>query len=121
MATHTRPEPLLTRAKITATISGLVSLLVTLGLIPATVGADISKTADAVIAAVVLIMATVPTVAHAISSRKVVTPSADPRNDDGDRLVPAGSAPVVLDAATALAEADTIRPADGPAGEVDAA
>jgi hypothetical protein len=105
---HKRPEPLVTRAKVTATISGLVSLLVTLGVVPATLGDAISGTAEAVVAGVALVLATVPTLVHAWQARGVVTPTADPRNDAGARLVPAGSAAASLDVEVAFARADAI-------------
>lgn len=108
MSAHARPEPLVTRAKVTATISGLVSLLVTVSVLPATLGDAINGTSEAVVSGLGLVIATVPTLVHAWQSRKAVTPVADPRNDDGARLVPAGSADAVLDAAVALARADAL-------------
>lgn len=110
MAAHKRPEPLIIKAKITATISGLVSLLVTLGILPATLGSQINGTTEAVVTAVGAVAATVPVIVHAISARKDVTPVADPRDDEGNKLVPKGSADATLDASVALAEAEATFP-----------
>lgn len=113
MASHKRPEPLITKAKITATISGLVSLLVTLGILPATLGTQLDSTTEAVMAAVSAVAATVPVVLHAVNSRKDVTPVTDPRDDEGNKLVPKDSASATLDAQTALAEAEALYPSEG--------
>lgn len=112
MATHStqRPEPLLTRAGIVAALSGLVALLVTLGVLPAALGDQLDGTVEAVGAAVSAVAAVVPPLVHAFVSRSAVTPVADPRGADGAELVPAGSAPATLDASTALAEAESIAP-----------
>lgn len=110
MSAHKRPAPLLTRANATAAISGLTSLLVTLGLIPATAGSQITSTTEAVIAATGLVLSTVPVILHAVTGQKDVTPLADPRNNDGVRLVPAGSAPATLEAATVLAAMQAVHP-----------
>lgn len=110
MSAHKRPAPLLTRASVAATISGLVSLLVTVGILPATVGSQITSTAETVIAAIMLVLSTVPVVVHAVSAQKVVTPVADPRNSDGVKLVPAGSAAATLEAATVLAAMNALHP-----------
>lgn len=114
MGVHKRPEPLITKAKVTATISGLATLLVTLGILPPTLGDQINTTTEAVITAVGAVAATVPVLVHAISARKDVTPVADPRDDDGNRLVPVGSVATV-DAAKALADAAEIYPEPTPA------
>lgn len=111
-AQHKRPEPLLSRAKVTAAIAGLASLLVTLGIIPAALGDAITHTAEAVMSGLGLVAATLPVLLHAWQARREVTPTADPRNDAGERLAPVGSAPLVLDAANVLAEMEAIRPAD---------
>lgn len=111
VSAHKRPEPLMTRAKVTAAVAGLASLCVTLGVLPATVGDQINSTTGAVTAAFGLVMSTVPAILHAVSARGAVTPTADPRTDDGVRLVPVGSAPATLDAATVLAETEAIHPA----------
>lgn len=106
-----QPEPLISSAKITATISGLLSLLVTVGIIPPTLGDAISHTAEAAIVGVGLVLATVPPLVHAWQARKKVTPVASPKDDAGNELVPAGStADTDAAAAVALARADEIFP-----------
>lgn len=121
-----RPEPVLTSANITATIAGLTSLLVTLGVLPATSVTQVNTMTEAVVAAVGLVVSTVPTLIHARVARKSVTPLTDPRNAAGEKLVPARplpaapSAPVAAPVAPAestvdvdavLAAADKIHPA----------
>lgn len=110
MSAHKRPAPLLTRATATATISGLSSLLVTVGVLPATVGKQITTTGDAVVAAVGLLLSTVPVIVHALTAQKVVTPVTDPRTNDGTRLVPVGSDLATLDAANILAQMQATHP-----------
>jgi hypothetical protein len=103
---HGRPGPLLTRAHVTAAVSGLVSLLVTLRLVPATLGSALSAQNEAIGAALFLVLTTAPVYLHAFSARKVVTPVADPRAVDGSRLVPVHSAaaePSIVDALAAAA------------------
>lgn len=105
-ASHGRPSPLLTRAHVTAAIGGLVSLLVTLGVFPATVGKSLSANADVIVSAAFLAATVAPVYVHAFLARKDVTPVSDPRAIDGQRLVPAGSAaaePSVVDALAAAA------------------
>lgn len=106
MSLHKRPEPLLTRAHITAAVTGLTSLLVTLGVLPATLGASLSTATETIVSVVFLILSVVPVYVHAWSARKVVTPVNDPRAVDGSRLVPLHSAaaePSIVDALAAAA------------------
>lgn len=113
MAAHAtaRPEPMLTRARIVAALSGLVTALVMFGVLPVALGDDLQANVEVIVGALSTLVSVVPALVHATVSRSVVTPVADPRTDDGVELVPAGSAPATLDAAVALAEADAIHPA----------
>lgn len=114
MATHSvsRPEPLLTRAGIVSGASGLISLLVTLGVLPAALGSQLTTATEVTVGAVFTVIAVVGPLVHAFVSRSAVTPVSSPVDADGNELVPAGSARAVLDAENALAEADAIHPAD---------
>lgn len=119
MANHSatsRPEPLLTRAGVVSVIGGLVSLLVTLGLFSSDLGNEVNGYVETIVGAVFTIISVAGPLVHAIASRGVVTPLADPVDAAGNQLVPAGSpADVTADVADALAEADSIYPAGGSA------
>jgi hypothetical protein len=104
-------EPLMTRAKVTAAISGLSTLCVTLGVLPQATADQLSGQAQLCIAAGATLCATVPTLVHALISRKWVTPTDDPRNDAGELLVPEGSAAAEPSVAAALEAAAAILPA----------
>lgn len=111
-----RPQPVMNSAAITSAISGLVSLVVTLGILPQTVGLQIDSAVGATVSAVSLVLSTVPVVVHAVQARGKVTPTSSPQANDGTPLVPAGSAAASSDAAVALAEAERIAPStDAPA------
>lgn len=109
-----RPQPLLTRAHITAAVTGAISLAVTLGALPATSGKALMTAADATIAAVFLVLSVVPVYAHAFSARKSVTPVDDPRARDGSRLVPEHSAAAEPSVVDALAAAAALYPLAAP-------
>lgn len=110
MSAHKRPEPLVTKAKLTAVITALVSLCVTLGILPRATGDAISTQLDLILAASGVVWSSVPVLIHAWRARKDVTPSADPRDNDGNKLVPAGSAQAEPDAVIALRAAEAIFP-----------
>jgi hypothetical protein len=105
-AAHKRPTPLTTRAYVVSTVSALAALCVELG--APKLGADLTRYSD-VVAFVVLTAG--PTVT-AWLARRHVTPSADPRDNDGVKLVRVDTAAVVqTDIASALAAAEAIFPA----------
>ena len=108
-----RPQPLLTRAGVVAAISGLVSLLVTVGVLPATLGSQLTNASEIVVAAVATILATVGPIVHALISRGVVTPIADPKNNAGESLVPA-SVVITPDVSEALVAAEAVFPSAVP-------
>ncbi|MDQ1736541.1 MAG: hypothetical protein QOH56_2792 [Pseudonocardiales bacterium] len=123
-----RPQILLTRASIVSTIGGLIALLVTMGVLPAALGNQLTGDVEIVVGAVSTILAVVLPLVHALVSRGAVTPVSDPVNNAGEKLVPVGSqlalttaiAPGLVQAfpdssATSalpdlLAQADSIRP-----------
>lgn len=115
MSAEKRPQPLLTRAHITAAISGAISLAVTLGLVPATLGKSLGSTADTVVSVVSLLITVVPVYVHALTSRKAVTPVDDPQGRDGSRLVPEHSAAAEPSVTDALAEAAALYPVEAVA------
>lgn len=77
-------EPLLTTAGIAAIVSAIVALLVAFGL-------DLSEGQTAAILGVVSVLA--PLIVGLLARRKV-TPTSDPKTDDGAPLVPGIEPPV---------------------------
>lgn len=99
-----QPQPLLTRAGIITALAVLSSLLVHLGL------GNVASALDSYVDPLAAVILSVAPLVSAYLGRRHVTPVAAPRDNDGNELVPAGSAPAVLDAAIALAEANEIHP-----------
>lgn len=76
-------EPLLTTAGVTAVVAAILAVLFAFGL---------DLTADQTAAILGLVGVIAPLVV-ALVARGKVTPTADPRTDEGVPLVPVGSAP----------------------------
>jgi hypothetical protein len=102
MSAHSRPSPLVTRAAVVTALSVLSALLVKAG------GGDVSvwldQNSDAGAGAVLLVAPALT----AWLSRGHVTPVTDPRDNSGQKLVPAGSAAAEPDVAAAFAAAEAI-------------
>lgn len=109
---HKRPQPLVTRAHVVALVGGLVMALVTLGVIPAATGEQITDAANDGIGGAGVLVALLAPYVHTWLSRPAVTPVADPKNDGGQRLVAEGSSRATVDATVALAEAERIYPSE---------
>jgi hypothetical protein len=93
----TRPEPVLTEAKIGALVSQVVALAVTLGFVSTADGGEITTAALGLYAAIVAVVNVAAKVIAAVRARGKVTPVAAPRDDAGNRLVPAGQSGSLYD------------------------
>lgn len=83
-----RPRPVLTRAGIAGAVTAVAALAGWLGYVgPA---ANLSAHADAIGGVIVAVLAYLPHHVAAKSAEKVVTPTADPRDDDGNPLTTVG-------------------------------
>ncbi|MBT0771827.1 hypothetical protein KIH74_22995 [Kineosporia sp. J2-2] len=71
-------EPLITRAGLTSAVTAVIALLTAYGL-------DITDDQQAAILGIIAVAA--PLIV-AVTSRMLVTPIADPRDELGDRLIP---------------------------------
>jgi hypothetical protein len=113
-AKHKRPEPLLTRAKVTAAINALGTLAITLGVLTPALE---DRVAGLLIVAVNVgapVVAAVGPIVTAYVSRGKVTPTEDPRSVTGEKLKPETQVPdvsaVVL---VALEKAAAVLATDG--------
>jgi hypothetical protein len=102
VSAHSRPSPLVTRAAVITALSVLSALLVKAGAGDVSVWLD--QNSDTVAGAVLLVA---PAVTAWLAKRHV-TPVTDPRDNSGQKLVPAGSAPAEPDVAAAFAAAAAI-------------
>jgi len=103
---HGRPTPLLTRSTVVTIISVLSALLVKTD--AGHVSAWLDENSNWIAGA---ILGLSPAVSGFLV-RPHVTPVADPRNNDGERLAPVGAAAATLDAAVVLAHMQALHPSD---------
>lgn len=82
-----RPRPVLTAAGIAGAVTSLASLAAWLGY--ADIANDLSTRASTIGSLVVVLLGYLPHHVSAVVAERKVTPTADPRNDDGAQLVPA--------------------------------
>jgi hypothetical protein len=86
--TTPRPQPLLNVATVTGLITAAVSAAVLLGLLSQAEADAVSAGVQALIVVAGSALAAVAPVIAAFKARGKVTPTSDPRDDDGRQLVP---------------------------------
>jgi hypothetical protein len=90
-ASQKRPQPLLNQATIIAIATVAVGAAVTLGIVPAASQQHVLDTTNVTVGAVFTLIATATPLITALYGRRSVTPLAEPRDNAGNPLVPAGS------------------------------
>jgi hypothetical protein len=92
-----RPEPVLSEARVSALVSNAVAIAVAFGFIGTAEGGQITTAALGVYAAVAAAVSVASHLVTAYRARGKVTPTVDPRDDAGHALVPAGTGGTVYD------------------------
>lgn len=92
-----RPQPVLSANTVSAILSNVLAVAVALGFVTTAESGEVTTAALGLYAAVAAAISVGSHLVAAVRARRKVTPLTAPRDDAGNRLVPAGSGGSLFD------------------------